>query len=58
MSESSEPENLNNSIYDNLDVEAECSVFSKYSDMNRVVSSILKSRHSEAELTGGSKKRR
>ena len=58
LNESSLPENLNNSEYDGLDVEAECSVFSKYSDMNRVVSSILKSKQSEAEVSGFSKKRR
>ena len=54
---SSQPENLRNSSFLDLDVEADCSGFSKYSNMNRVVSSILRNRKNDAD-DGLSKKRR
>jgi len=54
---SSQPENLRNNSFLDLDVEAECSGFSKYSNMNRVVSSILRNRKSDAD-DRMSKKRR
>ena len=58
VAESSVPENLNNSQYEDIDEEAECSVFSKYSDMNRVVSSILRTKQNDDEEHGQSRKRR
>ena len=54
---SSKLENLNNSGFLAIDEEAEYSGLSKYSDMNRVVSSILKNKKSDLD-DGMSKKRR